>query len=75
MAAATQSKRTIRETQYVELTRYEHGNYMWVNGGTINSLVAAGMIEPATHDRTMFRITLVGTTALAAFRARYGIRS
>ena len=65
--------RTITETQYMELRGYEDHSWRWVNGGPLPSLVAKQLIAPSLHDRSMYAITPLGTDALRAFRARYGV--
>lgn len=65
--------RTITENQYMELREYEGHSFRWVNGGPKKSLVVAGLIAPAAHDRDMFALTATGRDALIAFRVRYGL--
>lgn len=65
--------RTITESQFTELRRYEHGNPSWVNGGPVRSLVANGLIRSDGRARDMFVITPAGLEALSAFRSRYGV--
>jgi hypothetical protein len=66
--------RTITHNQYAELREYADHSWRWVNGGPMASLVAAGLIVAMPHDRSMYAITEVGTSALEAYRTRWGIR-
>lgn len=67
--------RTITHTQYEELREYGDHSWRWVNGGPLRSLVTAGYITEARHDRQMFQLTQAGSEALAAYRTRYGIKA
>lgn len=67
------TKRSLTETQYMELRHYGEHTARWVNGGPLKSLIANGLIRPCAHDRNMFEITPAGVTALEAFKARHGI--
>jgi hypothetical protein len=67
------TKRTITESQYMELREYEGHSFRWVNGGPKASLVSSGLIQRAAHDPSMFQLTPAGSDALSAFRNRYGL--
>jgi hypothetical protein len=67
------TSRTITEKQYMELRDYSGHSWRWVNGGPLSSLVSAGLIERAPHDRSMYALTAAGSVALETFRSRYGI--
>ena len=65
--------RTITESQFIELRRYQDGHPCWVNGGPVRSLVANGLIRNDGRARDMYVITPAGLDALQAFRSRYGV--
>ena len=68
------TKRTITETQFMELRQYDEHTHRWVNGGPLKSLVANGLIRPAASQPGFYEITPAGAEAVEAFRAKYGIR-
>ncbi len=65
--------KTLTESQYMELRKYEDGNDHWQQGGPLASLVSRGYIRSAVRQSGFYRITEVGSDALTAFRIRYGI--
>jgi hypothetical protein len=66
--------RTLTHSQYERLVTYDHGNPSWQNGAPPSSLAALGYLRQMTYDRSLFQLTEAGAAALAAYRAKWGIR-